>query len=70
MKEFLSWYLPKLGLTILLVALAMGFLALMYNICGVWGVVGGFVGLIGLSIWHYNYTNKKEAEKCPLNKKN
>lgn len=63
-KEFLSWYLPKLLITIVMVAAGMGFLALMYNWFGVWGVVGGFAAIIAASVITYNISNTKDKEVC------
>lgn len=68
-KDFLSWYLPKLLITIVMVAAGMGFLALMFNWLGVWGVVGGFAAIIAASIIAYNVSNKKDQQNCSKQRK-
>lgn len=68
-KDFLSWYLPKLLITIVMVAAGMGFLALMYEWLDVWGVVGGFAAIIAASIIAYNVSNKKDQQNCSKQKK-
>lgn len=58
-------YLIRLAITIVVVAATFGILIGLEALFGVWGVIGGFLGLVGLSIWGYNYSNKKEQESCP-----
>lgn len=63
-------YFTKLFLTLLIVAVAFGILIGLNALFDFWGVICGFVAFMGLGIWAYNYSNKKERESCPNYKKN
>lgn len=64
MKE----YLLNLFKTLVIVAIGMSLLILSFNFFGLTGIIVTFAALIGLSIWHFNYSNKKEIENCPHKK--
>lgn len=59
----------KVILTFIIVAVCMVLLVLSYNLFGIIGIISTFIVYILLAIGVYHYTNKKDEERCPLNKK-
>lgn len=63
----------KILMTFGIVAVCMGLLFFLGKVIAPWAAVVGFVIIVGLGIWYYSWSEKKEAERIanlPCQQKN